>query len=320
MKYHTKRSTLLGERNPSVDKLYGYCTPSTYTSFRARYWDIEATAEVEASPARGETPAAAGGNSSSSQFLDLPPELRTFIYELAFEEKLSVRIDGGPRSHKDPGKGALFTEPGILRSCKSIRREALSLFYTYVSFCFVDPPAGQHRTSFMKIDDILSKLDDLSFTLPLVQHLSIRRVVEFTHRCDMRDRAGREWDDYDDEDDDEEYEEYWAYRCLDNEMTGEEGEELPEHIVKVNYNCVPFVPVQISLELTGAQVDLQLRTELHRCKFDYGRLELANFISKVETEVQKVVNRLKKAMPKRDLAVDAGAGVLLFKERQEVEE
>ncbi|KAK5728332.1 hypothetical protein LTR15_001467 [Elasticomyces elasticus] len=55
-----------------------------------------------------------------SRFLALPAELRNFIYELAFEDSISM---GG-------------IQPGIVRACRQTRAESLSLFYNTSCFAF----------------------------------------------------------------------------------------------------------------------------------------------------------------------------------------
>ncbi|KAF2214187.1 hypothetical protein CERZMDRAFT_4825, partial [Cercospora zeae-maydis SCOH1-5] len=85
-----------------------------------------------------------------TSFLDLPPELRNNIYRLCLAVPGSVHIRPEPES-KQPcidaqttfaNRTSLFA-PGLLRSCKQIKHEAISILYGENVFHIRDMSVGR---------------------------------------------------------------------------------------------------------------------------------------------------------------------------------
>ncbi|KAK5121503.1 hypothetical protein LTR85_005336 [Meristemomyces frigidus] len=76
-----------------------------------------------------ETGAPAAASTTESPFLGLPAELRNRIYRAALiiPEPVDIEL---PRSQDSPG----WQAPGLLQTCRTIRAEALAIYYTNNTF------------------------------------------------------------------------------------------------------------------------------------------------------------------------------------------
>ncbi|KAK5731483.1 hypothetical protein LTR17_011371 [Elasticomyces elasticus] len=122
-------------------------------------------------------------STTSSRFLELPPELRNRIYEAAMIETgpiLTHPVTGGRPDDVDhctfihPIQGALESSecvawgpPALLQSCRTIRREALSIYYARNVFWMGNPDIES-------FPDILPRLLSWIHSLSLEARLAIR--------------------------------------------------------------------------------------------------------------------------------------------------
>lgn len=63
----------------------------------------------------------------TSPLLDLPPELRTMIYEFTLLEEKNIEI-GNAASH--PPVQQTWRAPSLLQTCRQVRNEASAIYYS----------------------------------------------------------------------------------------------------------------------------------------------------------------------------------------------
>ncbi|KAM3422154.1 hypothetical protein BST61_g2524 [Cercospora zeina] len=120
---------------------------------------------------------------SKTSFLDLPAELRNNIYRLCLVAPGSVHIIANPET-EEPRIDAQTTfantdsslfAPGLLRSCKQIKHEAISILYGENVFHIQDLDVG--RPFFLQITGSVRHIRDVSLRSAMCYKTTMMRLL-----------------------------------------------------------------------------------------------------------------------------------------------
>ena len=120
---------------------------------------------------------------TDSQFLRLPPEIRNMVYELVFQDHVTMMPCYGKTTTIGSGK---IIAPGLLRTCKQVHYEALSMYYNLATFLFTRATTRRAKQWIKTIGDArVALVSNACFPTRYLGWLSDR-----THDKHARESAG----------------------------------------------------------------------------------------------------------------------------------